>query len=249
MTDRLLGKTAVVTGAGRGIGCAIATAFAREGASVCIADRDEAQAEAVVATLVESGAEAVAVAVDVRDEVRVSQMVETARESFRRLDILVNNAGINNTALLCEMETTQWQEIIDIDLTGVFLCTKAVLPQMIDQRWGRIINIGSQLAMKGAPTMVHYCAAKAGVHGFTRALAYEVAPFNITVNVIAPGPIETDALFAVPADWREKKRSEVPLNRFGRVEEIAPTAVLLASDEGAFYTGSTLNISGGDVMA
>jgi 3-oxoacyl-[acyl-carrier protein] reductase len=242
------GKVAIVTGAGRGIGRAIAVAFAAEGAAVAVADRDEAAARATTEQIGRAGGRAAAVRVDVTDPKLVQEMIDTALSELGGLDILVNNAGIDTVSLLVDMTLEQWQEMIDVNLTSLFLCTKAALPRMIEQRWGRVINIGSQLGLKGADRMVHYCAAKAGVHGFGRALAYEVAPYNITVNAIAPGPIETELLMSIPQDWLDKKKAEVPLGRFGRVEEIAPTAVLLASDGGAYYTGATLNVSGGDAM-
>ena len=245
---QLEGKVAIVTGAARGIGRGIATAFVREGAAVAIADRDEAAAQAVAGELEGDGGRAVPVRVDVSDPELVEQMVATTRSELGGLHILVNNAGIDNVSKLVDMPIEQWREMIDVNLTSVYLCTKAALPPMVEQRWGRIISIGSQLGLIGAETMVHYCAAKAGVHGFTRALAYEVAPYNITVNAIAPGPIETELLASIPSEWLEKKKAEVPLGRFGKVEEIAPTAVLLASDGGGFYTGATLNVSGGDAM-
>jgi 3-oxoacyl-[acyl-carrier protein] reductase len=242
------GRVSIVTGAARGIGRAIAAAFVGEGAAVVVADRDVDAAHAVAAELAACGASTAGVGVDVTDALAVERMVAAAIERFGSLHIIVNNAGICSVSQVVDMPVEQWREVIDTDLTGVFLCSKAALPPMIEQRWGRIINIGSQLALKGTDTMAHYCAAKAGVHGFTRALAYEVAAYNITVNVIAPGPIETDMLAADPPEWLERKRAELPLGRFGHVEEVAPTAVLLASDGGSYYTGSTLNVSGGDVM-
>jgi 3-oxoacyl-[acyl-carrier protein] reductase len=245
---QLDGKVAIVTGAARGIGRGIALAFANEGAVVTIADRDEPGAKAFAGELAGGGARAIAVRVDVTKPDQIERMVARTKEELGGLDILVNNAGIDTVSKLVDMPLEQWQEMMDVNLTSVFLCTKACLPTMIEQRWGRIISIGSQLGLKGAETMVHYCAAKAGVHGFTRALALEVAPYNVTVNAIAPGAVETDLLRSIPQDWLDKKKAEVPLGRFGQVEEITPTAVLLASDGGSYYTGSTLNVSGGDAM-
>jgi 3-oxoacyl-[acyl-carrier protein] reductase len=245
---QLDGRVAIVTGAARGIGEAIAGAFAREGAAVAVADLNAAGAERVAARLREDGARAVGIGVDVTDPDAVAAMVARTIAELGGLHVLVNNAGICSVVPVIDMPLEEWRRLIDVDLTSVFICTKAVLPTLVEQRWGRIICIGSQLALKGADTMAHYCAAKSGVHGFVRALAYEVASAGVTANVIAPGPIETEMLWADPQEWLDRKRAELPLGRFGRVEEIAPTAVLLASDGGAYYTGSTLNVSGGDVM-
>jgi 3-oxoacyl-[acyl-carrier protein] reductase len=245
---KLNGRVAIVTGAASGIGRGIAEAFAEEGAAVAVADRNEAGAGKVARRIVDRGGRATAIQVDVSDEHAVAQMVERTLADLRGIDILVNNAGIDTVSTLVEMPLAMWQEMLDVNLTSLFLCTKAVLPTMIEQRAGRIVNIGSQLGLEGTDRMVHYCAAKAGVHGFTKALAYEVAPYNVNVNAIAPGPIQTPLLDTIPGDWLEKKRASIPLGRFGTVEEIAPTAVLLASDGGAYYTGATLNVSGGDVM-
>ncbi len=245
---QLDGKVAIVTGAARGIGRGIAEAFAREGAAVAVADRDETGAMALAEEIEGKGSRAAAIKVDVAKPDEVERMVARTKEELGGLHILVNNAGIDTVSKLVDMPLEQWQEMLDVNLTSVFLCTRAALPTMIEQGWGRIISIGSQLGLIGADTMVHYCAAKAGVHGFSRALAYEVAPHNITVNAIAPGPIDTDLLRSIPQNWLDRKKAEVPLGRFGKVEEIAPTAVLLASDGGAYYTGATMNVSGGDAM-
>ncbi len=245
---RLDGRVAIVTGAARGIGRAIAVSFAREGAALALIDRSERALLEAREECASLGATATAIVADVSDAASVSAMVAQTLDELGALDILVNNAGVCSVSPVLDMSLAEWQRIIDTDLTGVFLCSKAVLPAMIANRYGRIISIGSQLALKGSATMAHYCAAKSGVHGFTRALAYEVAPYNITVNVVAPGPIETDMLWADPQEWLDAKRAEIPLGRFGRVEEIAPTVVLLASEDGGYYTGSTLNVSGGDVM-
>jgi 3-oxoacyl-[acyl-carrier protein] reductase len=245
---KLDGRVAIVTGAASGIGRGIAEAFAEEGAAVAIADKNEQGAQSVADGIAGCGGRAIAVQVDVRDEALVGAMVERVLADLGRIDILVNNAGIDTISTVVEMPLAMWQQMMDVNLTSVFLCTKAVLPTMIAQRWGRIINLGSQLGLEGTDRMVHYCAAKAGVHGFTKALAYELAPHNINVNAVAPGPIETPLLDSIPEDWLEKKKASIPLGRFGRVEEVTPTVVLLASDGGSYYTGATLNVSGGDVM-
>jgi 3-oxoacyl-[acyl-carrier protein] reductase len=245
---KLDGRAAIVTGAASGIGRGIAQAFGEEGAAVAVADKNEAGASDVAQAIADRGGRATAIEVDVTDEGAVVAMVERTVAEFGAIDILVNNAGIDTVSTLVEMPLAMWQQMLEVNLTSLFLCTKAVLPRMIEQRSGRIINMGSQLGLEGTDRMVHYCAAKAGVHGFTKALAYELAPYNINVNAIAPGPIQTPLLDSIPEDWLEKKKASIPLGRFGRVEEVAPTAVLLASDGGSYYTGATLNVSGGDVM-
>jgi 3-oxoacyl-[acyl-carrier protein] reductase len=242
---RLEGKVVIVTGSARGIGRGIAQAMAAEGAVVVVADRDGAAGEGTAA---EIGPPVVAVQVDVADEASVAALARTVEERHGRIDVLVNNAGIATSARVAEMSLAMWAETIAVDLTGVFLCCRAVLPGMIARGAGRIVNIGSQLGLRGAPALVHYSAAKAGVHGLTKALAREVAPHGITVNAIAPGPIDTEILAGIDDETMAGILAEIPLGRLGLVEEIAPTAVLLASDEGSYYTGSVLNVSGGHVM-
>ena len=248
MPGRLDGKTALVTGGARGIGGAIATAFVCEGAAVAILDLELATAQAAADRLSGAGRTAVAVAADVSDEAAVQAAVAEATAKLGRIDILVNNAGIDTTSVVADMPTDMWDRMMAVNLRSVFLCTRAVLPGMIERKWGRIISTSSQLAHKGAPEMAHYAAAKAGVIGFTRSLAYEVARDGITANAICPGPIDTELFRGLPEDWRRRKLGELPIGRPGTVDEIAPTAVLLASDEGAYYVGATLNPNGGDVM-
>lgn len=245
---RLTGKRCLVTGAGRGIGRAIALAFAREGAAVAVLDRREDRAAEVAALLQEQGATAAAVTADVSQEASVNAGIAAARDALGGIDVLVNNAGIDTNSRVIDMPVAMWDEMMAVNLRSVFLCTRAVLPGMIERRWGRIINISSQLAHKGAAEMAHYAAAKAGVIGLTRSLAYEVTADGITVNAICPGPIDTELFRNIPEAWRTRKLAELPIGRAGTVEEIAPTAVLLASDEGSFYIGATLNPNGGDVM-
>jgi 3-oxoacyl-[acyl-carrier protein] reductase len=160
----------------------------------------------------------------------------------------VNNAGIDTTSLVVDMSTDMWDEMMRINLRSIFLCSRQVLPSMLERKYGRIINISSQLAHKGAPQMAHYAAAKAGVIGFTRSLAYEVALNGITVNAICPGPVETELFRGLPEAWRKRKLAELPIGRAATVNEIAPVAVLLASDEGSYFVGATLNPNGGDYM-
>jgi 3-oxoacyl-[acyl-carrier protein] reductase len=245
---RLDGKKCVVTGGGRGIGRGIALAFAQEGADVAVIDRLGDNAERVAAELTALGARAFAFGADVSDESSVTKALTDAESQLGRIDVLMNNAGINTHVKLVDMTVATWDEMIAVNLRSVFLCTRTVLPGMIERRWGRIISTSSQLAHKGAPELTHYAAAKAGVLGFTRSLAYEVAPYNITVNAICPGPINTDMSRVGSAEWKAQKLSELPLGRYGEVQEVAPTVVLIASDEGSYYTGASFNMNGGDVM-
>jgi 3-oxoacyl-[acyl-carrier protein] reductase len=245
---RLNGKKCVVTGGGRGIGRGIALAFAQEGADVAVIDRLGDNAERVAAELTALGARAFAFGADVSDESSVTKALTDAESQLGRIDVLMNNAGINTHVKLVDMTVATWDEMIEVNLRSVFLCTRTVLPGMIERRWGRIISTSSQLAHKGGRELTHYAAAKAGVLGFTRSLAHEVAPYNITVNAICPGPINTDMSRVGSAEWKAKKLSELPLGRYGEVQEVAPTVVLIASDEGSYYTGASFNMNGGDVM-
>jgi 3-oxoacyl-[acyl-carrier protein] reductase len=248
MAGRLSGKKALITGAARGIGESIALAFAREGADVAILDLRMENAEKTAAKVAALGVKGFAVQADVSDEEQVNAAVAKAAELLGQIDILVNNAGIDTTSLVKDMPTAMWDQMMAINLRGVFLPTRAVLAGMIERGYGRVINISSQLGHKGAPEMAHYAAAKAGVLGFTKSLAYEVARDGVTVNAICPGPVETDLWRGLPEAWRANKVAQLPIGRPGQVDEIAPTAVLLASDEGAFYIGASLNPNGGDVM-
>ena len=245
---KLTGRTALVTGGARGIGQAIALLFAREGADIGVLDLSATGARATADQIAGLGRKSIALVADVGEPDQVTRAFGEATAALGHIDILVNNAGIDTTSSVVNMPLAMWDDMIRVNLRSVFLCCQAVLPEMIQSRYGRIINISSQLAHKGAPEMAHYAAAKAAVLGFTRSLAYEVAGDNITVNAICPGPIDTDLYRAIPEDWRRRKMTEVPLGRPGTVHEIAPTALLLASDDGAYYIGASLNPNGGDVM-
>jgi 3-oxoacyl-[acyl-carrier protein] reductase len=246
---KLEGKVTLITGAGRGIGKEIALAFAREGASVGVNDRTH---ERIVGTVEEIGAlgrKALRLPADVSDEEPVRRMVQAALDEFGKIDVLVNNAGIFDQSSLVDMPVGMWDRMIEVNLRSVFLCTRFVLPSMIERRDGRIINVASQLGIKGAAELVHYCAAKAGILGFTKALALEMADHGITVNSIAPGPIETDLVPKVSESDTAAKLAGLPLGRYGQAHEVAPTAVLLAADpDGNLYTGQTLGPNSGDVM-
>lgn len=243
----LKGRRALVTGGSRGIGAEIAREFARAGAEVAVCHLgDEENAAALKRDL---GEQLHVGSCDVADEGAVDTFMDDVQRSMGRLDILVNCAGIGGDLDFTEMDVATWDRMMAVNLRSVFLVTQKVFPMMVERRYGRIINVSSQLAYKGAPGLVHYCAAKAGVVGFTRALAHEGAPHNVLVNGIAPGPVNTSLLNNLSDDWRAMKQSQLPLGRFGTVEEIAPTALLLASEKaGAFYCGQTLSPNGGDVM-
>jgi 3-oxoacyl-[acyl-carrier protein] reductase len=243
---KLDGKVAVVTGGATGIGRGIAMLYAEEGCNLALIDRNGEGAEKVAAAIRQLGRRAIAVKADVGSEAEIEAAFAAIRKEFGDPDILVNNAGIVTVARLETMPVSQFDDMIRINLKSVFLCTRAVLPGMRKKRYGRIVNISSQLAYKGGEGMAHYAAAKAGILGITRSLAYEVTADNIAVNAICPGPIDTD--MKLPPEWASKKQSELVIGRQGKVAEIAPTALLLACEEAAFYVGATFHPNGGDIM-
>jgi 3-oxoacyl-[acyl-carrier protein] reductase len=248
-TFSLDGRRAVVTGAASGIGAAIARAYAQAGARLMLADRDAARLASSAADCRALGTRVETVEADVGDEAGANHIVDQCIAVLGGIDILVNNAGMLTQARCTDLTTEMWDEMMRIDLRSVFLCTRRALPLMIAQRWGRVINVASQLGIKGGAELSHYSAAKAGVIGFTKSVALEVAPDNVLVNAIAPGPIETPLVDGISSTWKQAKAAELPLRRFGRPEEVAPAALLLASDPGGnLFVGQTLGPNSGDVM-
>ena len=246
---QLTHRRAVITGAGSGIGAAIARAFAAEGARLLLADRNTASLAETAITCRNLGAEVVECLADVGTVEGAQASVDRCVEHFGGIDVLVNNAGMLTQARCVDLSIEQWNDMLRVDLTSVFIASQRALPHMLAQRWGRIINIASQLGIKGGAELTHYAAAKAGVIGFTKSLALEVAKDNVLVNAIAPGPIETPLVGGISADWKRAKAAELPLGRFGLADEVAPTAVLLASEPGGnLFVGQTLGPNSGDVM-
>ena len=245
----LRGKTAVITGAGSGIGAAIARLFASEGADLALLDLDPEQAERVATECTALGVKALARRVDVTDSDDVKAAIDAAAEELGGLDILVSSAGILDETPFLELSPETFDKTLDVDLRGVFLAARWAAPHMVKRGGGRIINISSQLGIKGGTGLAHYVSAKAGVIGLTKALALELAPHAILVNAIAPGPIFTPLIDGLSEDWKTAKQAELPVGRFGTAEEVAPTALLLASSPGGnLYTGQTLGPNSGDVM-
>jgi NAD(P)-dependent dehydrogenase (short-subunit alcohol dehydrogenase family) len=249
---RLEGKVSIVTGAARGIGVAIAEALAREGARVAAVDLDGPGVEAVAKTLAARGADVLPLRTDVTRATEVGRAVDAVAARWGRVDVLVNNAGGFATIRLTEDITEdEWGAILASNLTSVFLCSKAVLPIMKRQRYGRIVNLASVVARGGAVRVTsHYAAAKAGVVGFTRHLALEVAAHGITVNAVAPGTTATERVLKARTPEETQRVAEaIPARRLGEPSEIADAVVFLASDEAAFVNGATLDVNGGQAMA
>ncbi len=245
--QKLQDQVAIVTGASRGIGKATALALATEGAKVVVnyASSSEA-ADAVVAEITQAGGDAIALCADVSQADAVDEMVKQTKAKFGRIDILVNNAGITRDTLLLRMKLEDWQAVINLNLTGVFLCCKAVSKLMLKQRSGRIINISSVAGVMGNPGQANYSAAKAGVIGLTKTLAKEFASRGVTVNAVAPGFIETDMTEGLQA---EEILKAIPLNRYGKPEEIADMIRFLAAGTASHYiTGQVFNVDGGMVI-
>jgi len=244
----LAGRVAIVTGGSRGIGLASARLLAEGGASVVVSGRDAARLEAATRELEATGAAVLGVAADAARREDVDRLVEAARERFGRLDVLVNNAGMTRDQLLVRMKDDDWDQVLDTNLRGVFLMTRAVGKVMMRQRSGRIINISSTAGAMGNAGQVNYSAAKAGVIGLTKAAARELAHWNILVNAVAPGLIETDMTASLPAEAREALLGQVPLKRIGVARDVAEVVRFLAGEGAAYITGQTIHVNGGLYM-
>lgn len=245
---RLSGRTAVVTGSTRGIGRAIAERLAREGAFVVVSGRSLEQAQEVAAGIVAAGGQAMGVAADVASPQSAEALIQAAIDATGRLDILVNNAGITRDNLFVRMKQDEWDAVLDVNLHGVYNCTRAAVRPMLKQRYGRIVSVSSIVALTGNVGQTNYAAAKAALIGFTKSLARELAGRNITVNVVAPGYIRTDMTDQLSQQLQEKYIAQIPMGRVGDPEDVAYAVAFLASDESKYITGHTLVVDGGLTM-
>ncbi|GKV64225.1 MULTISPECIES: 3-oxoacyl-[acyl-carrier-protein] reductase [Sporosarcina] len=243
------GKTAVVTGASRGIGRTVALHLAAEGAKVVVNySGSQAKAEEVAEEIRTAGGEALVFQANVSDADQVKEMMDETIKQFGSIDFLVNNAGITRDNLLMRMKEDEWDDVLSINLKGVFLCTKAVARQMMRQRSGRIVNLASVVGIAGNAGQANYVAAKAGVIGLTKTTAKELAARNILVNAVAPGFITTDMTDELGDEMKEQLLSTIPLGRLGSADDVAGTVAFLLSDEAKYITGQTINVDGGMVM-
>ena len=247
MSGPLADRVAIVTGASRGIGRAVARRLAASGAAVVAAARGD-HADAVAEEIRGAGGRSVAASADVTDPRRIDVMVRTALDEYGRVDVLVNNAGIVRDQLALRMSPADWDAVVATNLTAAFNCARAVLRPMIRQRGGRIINVGSVVGRMGNPGQANYAASKAGLEGFSRALAREVASRGITVNVVAPGMIDTDMTAELNESAQAAMLARIPMGRLGTTEDVAGAVLFLASDEAAYVTGHVLAVNGGMYM-
>ena len=245
----LEGKTALVTGASRGIGRAIAETLAAQGAKVAINYAGNVKAAEEAKEAIEAaGGEAILVKADVSDPAAVQEMISTVTEAFGQIDILVNNAGITRDGLLMRMKDEDWDAVISTNLKGVYNCTKAVTKLMMKKRYGRIVNMTSVVGITGNAGQTNYSAAKAGVIGFSKSAAKELSSRGITVNMVAPGFIDTDMTAVLPEKVKEEMAAGIPLGRIGKAQDVANAVLFLVSDQASYITGQVVNVDGGMVM-
>ena len=237
-------KVVIITGGASGIGRVSALRFAAEGAKVVIWDIDKANAEATLGEIEAAGGHAVMAIVNTTQPEQVAAAAQAAHAQFGRIDVLINNAGITRDATLRKMTLAQWQQVLDVNLTGVFVCTQAVAPFMEAQQSGRIINTSSVVGLYGNFGQANYAATKAGLIGLTKTLARELGKFNITVNAVAPGFIATDMIATIPEKVIDQMKGRTPLRRLGTPEDIASAYLFLASDEASFISGTVLSVDG-----
>ncbi len=242
------GRVALVTGASQGIGRACALALADGGASIALAARNEEKLAQVAKEIESKGGQAAAFRMDVGNENEVKSAVKAAMERFGRIDILINNAGVTKDTLLMRMKRSDWDSVIQTNLSGAFFCTQAVIGKMLKERWGRIINVTSVFGQTGQAGQANYAASKAGLIGFTMAMAREVASRSITVNAVAPGYIETAMTEALSEDLKAKVNEMIPLGRAGSDMDVAYAVRFLASEEAGYITGHVLKVNGGMLM-
>ncbi|MCW8108704.1 3-oxoacyl-ACP reductase FabG [Alteromonas ponticola] len=247
MQNQLNDKVVLVTGASRGIGRAIAEQLASQGAKVIGTATSQNGADAISDYLTASGGKGLVM--NVTDKASIDNGLKTINDEFGSIDILINNAGITRDNLLMRMKEEEWSEILDTNLTSIFLLSKAVLRGMMKKRFGRIVNVGSVVGSTGNPGQANYAAAKAGVVGFTKSMAREVASRGITINVVAPGFIDTDMTKALTDEQREAIFKDIPANRLGKPEEIAATVAFLVSEGAAYISGETIHVNGGMFMS
>lgn len=245
---KLEGRVALVTGASQGIGHACALALARQGASVALAARNQQKLDELAQQITAAGGKAAAFPMNVADEEQIKTGIKSAIAQFGKVDILVNNAGITKDQLVMRMKRTDWDAVLNTNLTSAYLCTQQVIGSMLKQRWGRIINITSVFGQMGQAGQANYASSKAGLIGLTMALARELASRNITCNAVSPGFIETGMTAVLSEEFKQNAVKQIPLGRVGTPDDIANAVVFLASEEASYITGHVLNVNGGMLM-
>jgi 3-oxoacyl-[acyl-carrier protein] reductase len=244
----LSGRVAFVTGASQGIGRTCALRLAKEGATVAAAARNQEKLNQLVAEISSAGGQAASFAVDVADEEQIKSAVKTAVSQFGKIDVLVNNAGITRDQLVMRMKRSDWDAVVQTNLTAAYLCIQQVVPSMLKQRWGRIINVTSVFGQMGQAGQANYAASKAGLIGLTMAVAREVGSRNITCNAVAPGFIETAMTAVLGEEFKQNAVKQIPLGRVGSPEDVASAVAFLASDQASYITGHVLSVNGGMLM-